>query len=95
MRSVLANALLSPLHTFQSYFTPVLRALRHPSSILSSAPAASASPASFLARARSVDRAQLASAGIVLAELLGFFTVGEMIGRMKIVGYHGEVHHGH
>ena len=33
--------------------------------------------------------------GVVLAELLGFFTVGEIIGRVKIVGYHGDVHHEH
>jgi hypothetical protein len=33
--------------------------------------------------------------GVVAAEVLGFFTVGEMIGRMKLVGYHGEAgaHH--
>jgi len=35
------------------------------------------------------------TAGVVGAEVLGFFTVGEMIGKMKLVGYHGEVHHEH
>jgi len=29
--------------------------------------------------------------GVLVAECLGFFTVGEMIGRFKLIGYHGEV----
>ena len=37
----------------------------------------------------------MVTGGVVLAELLGFFTIGEMIGRVKIVGYHGDVHHEH
>ena len=37
-----------------------------------------------------MDRAQLVSGGVVIAEVLGFFTVGEMIGRFKLVGYRGE-----
>ena len=39
---------------------------------------------------KGVSNAQLATAGVIAAECLGFFTVGEMIGRFKIVGYHGE-----
>jgi F-type H+-transporting ATPase subunit g len=35
----------------------------------------------------------LAVIGVVAAELLGFFTIGEMVGRMKIVGYRGEKAH--
>ena len=42
-----------------------------------------------------MDRAQWVSAGVVFAEVLGFFTVGEMVGRMKFVGYRGEVGGGH
>lgn len=30
-------------------------------------------------------------AGVVLAQVIGFFTIGEIIGKMKIVGYKGEV----
>ena len=33
----------------------------------------------------------MVAAGVVGAEVLGFFTVGEMIGRMKLVGYRGGV----
>lgn len=42
-----------------------------------------------------MNGAQLAAAGIVTAEVLGFFTVGEMIGKFKVVGYRGESGHGH
>ena len=89
----------SSLQTFQSYFNPIVHAVRNPTSVFSSATstavAATSSPQQILASVRSVDRAQLAGAGVVLAELLGFFTVGEMLGRMKIVGYRGEVRHEH
>ncbi len=44
---------------------------------------------------RNLSRAQLAAGGVLLAECLGFFTVGEMIGRFKLVGYRGETHAAH
>ena len=49
----------------------------------------------MLSTVRNMDRAQWATAGVVVAEVLGFFTVGEMIGRLKLVGYRGDVQHGH
>lgn len=49
----------------------------------------------YLNSIRNVNRQQLAAVGVVGAELLGFFTVGQMIGRFKLVGYHGEPAHGH
>lgn len=54
-----------------------------------SSTASSLSPNSLLNRIRNVDNQQLINAGVVTAEVIGFFTVGEMIGRMKIVGYRG------
>ncbi|EEU48086.1 uncharacterized protein NECHADRAFT_102391 [Fusarium vanettenii 77-13-4] len=44
---------------------------------------------------RNIGPAQVAAGGVVLAEVLGFFTVGEIIGRFKLVGYRGETssHH--
>ena len=36
---------------------------------------------------------QWTTVAVITAEVLGFFTVGEMIGRMKLVGYHGTIHH--
>ncbi|KAG5930778.1 hypothetical protein E4U53_002132 [Claviceps sorghi] len=52
-------------------------------------------PQNMLQQVRNVSNAQLVAGGVVAAECLGFFTVGEMIGRFKIVGYHGETgaHH--
>jgi len=54
-----------------------------------------ANPEGVLQRIRNLNSAQMVTAGVVGAELLGFFTVGEMIGRMKLVGYRGETgsHH--
>lgn len=51
------------------------------------------SPDTILSRIRNVNRQQLVAAGVVGAEVLGFFTVGEMIGRMKLVGYRGDTEH--
>ena len=86
----------SSLQTFQSYGNSLVNTLRNPSKISSAAPAASnVTPEAAINTVRNVNRAQLATAGVVFAEVLGFFTVGEMIGRMKIVGYRGEVHHEH
>jgi F-type H+-transporting ATPase subunit g len=86
-----------PLSEFQSYFQPLINAMRNPRTIMSSASSAAgtATPEGILSNIRNLDRKQLASIGIVFAEVLGFFTVGTMIGRMKVVGYHGEVHHEH
>ena len=42
-------------------------------------------------KARQATAPQAVSLGVVLAECLGFFTVGEMIGRFKIVGYRGKL----
>jgi len=74
------------LQTFQSYWNIALSYLRNPSAI-SSAASSAPPPATLLAHVRNVDRQQLAAAGIIAAELLGFFTIGEMLGRFKIVGY--------
>ena len=35
------------------------------------------------------------SVGVVAAELIGFFTIGEMLGKLKVVGYSGAVEHHH
>lgn len=46
-------------------------------------------------RIRNMNRQQLVTVGVVGAEILGFFTVGEMIGRMKLIGYRGDSHQHH
>jgi F-type H+-transporting ATPase subunit g len=75
----------------------VINAVRNPGTIMLSASSAAsaAAPEGILSSIRNANRKQLISVSVVFAELLGFFTVGTMIGRMKIVGYHGEVHHEH
>ena len=92
------------MQTVQSYLTPITNAVRNPSSLASrtagaaenTAESAVNNPSSFLTRIRNVDSATLLSAGIVTAETVGFFCIGEMIGRFKIVGYwggHSSEHH--
>lgn len=78
---------------FQSYFQPLMVALRNPSTFRSlNIP----SPQNILSRVRDADKKEIAFAGVTAAEVIGFFTVGEMIGRMNIIGYRGEpAHHGH
>lgn len=76
--------------TFQSYFQPLINVARNPAAIKSlNFP----SPQNFLARVRNASPKELALAGVTAAEVIGFFTVGEMIGRMNIVGYRGEAAH--
>ena len=64
--------------------------MQNPGTLLQSAQGAAAQSGSFLQRTRNLSTAQLVGGGVLLAECLGFFTVGEMIGRFKLIGYHGE-----
>ncbi|KAJ5523782.1 hypothetical protein N7494_010432 [Penicillium frequentans] len=78
--------------TFQSYFQPMINVVRNPASFKTlSFP----SPQNFLARVRNASPKELALAGVTAAEVIGFFTVGEMIGRWNLIGYRGEApsHH--
>ncbi|KAH8597452.1 putative sorbitol dehydrogenase [Bisporella sp. PMI_857] len=83
--------------TFQEYFQRVLKSARNPSALFSQTTqtGSKTNPQNLLERIRNVNSAQLAAAGVLTAEVVGFFTVGEMIGRMKLVGYRGETgsHH--
>ena len=93
------------MQTVQSYMSPLTNAIRNPSSFASrsaqaaerSADSALNSPQSFLTRLRNLDSATLTTVGIVGAETLGFFSVGEIIGRFKLVGYRtsGSAHDYH
>ncbi|KMU78043.1 hypothetical protein CISG_06805 [Coccidioides immitis RMSCC 3703] len=71
-------------------FQPIFASLRQPSALR-----ANLSLKPYLGRIRNMDRKQLALVGVTAAEVIGFFSVGEMLGRMKIVGYRGEPAHGH
>ncbi|OJD19594.1 hypothetical protein AJ78_00451 [Emergomyces pasteurianus Ep9510] len=82
------------LATFQGYYQPLLSSLRQPKSLMSQVSKTFNSDA-LLLRLRNVDRKQLAIAGVTTAEMIGFFSVGEIIGRFKLVGYRGETAHAH
>jgi Mitochondrial ATP synthase g subunit len=91
------------ISTFQAYLQPVINAAKNPSSLLKSAESTASSaassaakdPNSIIDRVRNVSTAQVVAVGVLGAETLGFFTVGEMLGRFKVVGYRGETHGGH
>ncbi|KAF7548283.1 hypothetical protein G7046_g8733 [Stylonectria norvegica] len=73
--------------TIQTYYQSLVKSVQN-RSILQA-------PQKFVQQARNLSTTQLATGGVVLAECLGFFTIGEMVGRWKLVGYHGETgsHH--
>ncbi|KAH6634249.1 mitochondrial ATP synthase g subunit-domain-containing protein [Chaetomium sp. MPI-SDFR-AT-0129] len=79
-----------PASTFQTYFQNLWKQLQTPGPFFSGL-VESVNPQ----QVRNISRAQLAAGGVLLAECLGFFTVGEMIGRFKLIGYHGETHAAH
>ncbi len=77
----------SSVATFQSYFQNAWAAVQKPGTLFPST--------ATLQQVRGMSQAQLAASAVILAECLGFFTVGEMLGRFKLIGYHGETaaHH--
>lgn len=86
-----------PVATFQSYTQPLLAALKNPARLFSQTTNSTSAlqPIHLLHQVRNVSRQHMVTAGVVTAEVIGFFSVGEMVGRMKLVGYRGdkEVHH--
>ncbi|KAI1005807.1 hypothetical protein K3495_g2413 [Podosphaera aphanis] len=76
------------MSTFQAHFHRLIEKARNPNTLL-----ASGSPAELIQRARNVSNNQLAHGAVLLAEVLGFFTVGEILGRFKLVGYQGQTAH--
>ncbi|KAH0530554.1 hypothetical protein TsFJ059_005161 [Trichoderma semiorbis] len=73
--------------TFQNFYQSLWKSIQS-GAILKS-------PQNLLQQARSLTPGQLVAGGVIFAECLGFFTVGEMIGRFKLIGYRGETasHH--
>ncbi len=82
--------LYSSVSTFQTYFQGLWKQVQTPGVFVNNV-LQYTSPQQI----RNLSRAQLAAGGVLLAECLGFFTVGEMIGRFKLVGYRGETHAAH
>ena len=94
------------MQTVQSYATPLQNAIRNPSGLMQTASKAGAAaektaestakeamhnPESFLERLRNFDTATVTTVAVVAAETIGFFSVGEMLGRFKIIGYRGDL----
>ncbi|PWW80087.1 hypothetical protein C7212DRAFT_305736 [Tuber magnatum] len=78
------------IETFQKTFSPIIDKLKNPRALINSASAsATLQPASILARLKAFTPREYAQAGVLTAEVIGFYTVGKMIGRRKIVGYRG------
>ena len=46
-----------------------------------------------LHQVRNINTQNLVGVGVVLAEVIGFFSVGEILGRFKIVGYRSSNPH--
>ncbi|EPS43697.1 hypothetical protein H072_2297 [Dactylellina haptotyla CBS 200.50] len=89
------------LEAFQNFYRPYVGPLLNPSGwwghIKSIRPRISAlpDPETALHRAQAIPKRDLAQYAILAAECLGFYTVGTMIGRRKIVGYRGGVKEHH
>ncbi|KAF2268362.1 P-loop containing nucleoside triphosphate hydrolase protein [Lojkania enalia] len=66
------------LATFQTYFLSYLSALRHPGQLLSRTASAGAQPVNILNRVRNLTTAQWVGAGVVAAEVIGFFSVASL-----------------
>lgn len=82
---------------FKLYFDSIFRIVRHPGAFFfggASENTTLITARDVLSRIRNVNREQLISSGIIFAEVLGFFSIGEIIGKRKIVGYRGDVEHG-
>jgi len=77
----------SSVQTFQNYWSGLTKYASQPSAISSAASSVASSPQSIIRRVQGIDRQQVITMGVIGAELLGFFTVGEMIGKLKVVGY--------
>ncbi|GIZ42472.1 hypothetical protein CKM354_000574200 [Cercospora kikuchii] len=89
--------------TVQNVIAPIRNAVSNPTAVGSrtakaaekTADQAINSPQSFLERLRNLDSATLTQVGIVTAETIGFFSIGEIIGRFKIIGYRSNAAHEH
>lgn len=91
------------MQTVQEVINPLTKAVRNPAGFGSqtakvaekSADQVISNPQSFLTRLRNLDHATLTTVGVTTAEVIGFFSIGEMIGRFKIVGYRTTGAHTH
>ncbi|PUU75877.1 mitochondrial ATP synthase g subunit-domain-containing protein [Tuber borchii] len=78
------------VETFQKTFSPILNMLKHPRALIDSAWASpTLQPTYILTQLRQLTSKEYAQFSVLGAEVIGFYTIGKMIGRRKIVGYRG------
>ncbi|KAI5303364.1 hypothetical protein KEM56_007623 [Ascosphaera pollenicola] len=85
-----------PIATFKAYYQPIFSSLKTPSATIKCIYNTTSNLSTYcniVGKAKALTKAQWASGGIAALEVLGFFSVGEMIGRRKVVGYRGDVAH--
>jgi len=70
-------------------YDPLITAVRNPYNAGHHAQGLVNAIPGYLNSMRNMNSAQAISAAVVVAEVIGFFTVGEMLGKMKVVGYRG------
>jgi F-type H+-transporting ATPase subunit g len=83
------------LQQFQTELQPLIKLLQNPKQLantVSSSPLLQ--PSNLLSTVKNADTATVTKYAVVAAEVIGFFSVGEIIGRMKLVGYRSS-RHGH
>lgn len=81
------------LSTVESYFQRIIMHIRNPNALIKSL--SSTNTREIFHRARNLSSSDIAASAVTFAEILGFFTAGEIIGKFQIIGYKGEVSHHH
>ena len=93
---MLTSMFLRSLAQFRSYFQPLVNGVRNPQSLFSRNPGL-LQPQQYLDQVRNMSNQQMLELGIIFAQVYGFYEVGKIIGRFKIVGYRSrgekEEHH--
>ncbi|KAH8883873.1 hypothetical protein GQ53DRAFT_830319 [Thozetella sp. PMI_491] len=75
------------ISTFQSSYQALWKQLQNPKALIQTAQQAVGSSGGAVRR---LSTAQLVALGVFGLECVGFYTVGQIIGRFKVVGYHGH-----
>ncbi len=73
--------------TFQNSYRALWKQVQKPQALIQSAQQAVAGPGSVM---RNLSTAQLVAVSVLGLECVGFYTVGQIIGRFKLVGYYGH-----
>lgn len=89
------NMSLPSVKVWEQYYQKTLELVRNRQLLQQQVSKLVDNSAELTSRIRNLNAAQIAGGAVVGAEILGFFTVGEIIGRMKLVGYRGPAESEH